>query len=199
MEINWNTQFDNMLSHHSSQNLKISTDFLNTCNFNHIFGNAQTLLEIGCGTGELSKLLSEKFTNLKIVATDYAKSSIDYANTNYKKDSVTYKQLDIIKEEIEENYDVIISSNTLEHFKNYKLIINKILPKCKYAIFIIPHHETLNDLHLYEYEGGICHCSSFTLNSFNEYSLLSSYDFTTDGWFGPNSNSQLTVLLKGNI
>lgn len=199
MEIDWNQHFDNELQHHSNQNLTISTDFLNTCKFDYIFSENKTVLEIGGGTGELSNLLINKFNHLLIKSTDYSETSINFAKSNYQNNNLTYDQLDLIKNDITEPYDVIISSNVLEHFKNYKLLVDKMLQHCKYAIFIIPHHETLNDLRLYENEGGICHCSSFNVESFQQYDIIDSYEFYTNGWFGPNSSTQLAVLLKGKL
>lgn len=74
------------------------------------------ILEIGCGTGELSSILAEK-TNHHVLGTDLCSSFIDQAKLNYQQPNLKFQVLDFLKpEQLGENkYDYIIGNGILHH------------------------------------------------------------------------------------
>ena len=79
-------------------------------------GNNKTVLEIGCGTGEIAFWIAEKKQH-KVIGTDICKPFIDFANENFKRDNLTYEVLDFNNpEDIKgRKFDYIIGNGILHH------------------------------------------------------------------------------------
>src|ERR1039458_9547273 len=92
----WEERFTIGTAHHSSQNGEISRDFFQNIkpSFDDLFKSSDTIIEIGCGTGELSRMISDRYGK-KVVGTDLSQSGIDFANKNHANDLTTYKATDI--------------------------------------------------------------------------------------------------------
>jgi 2-polyprenyl-3-methyl-5-hydroxy-6-metoxy-1,4-benzoquinol methylase len=167
--------------HHSEQNIYISGDFIKnmTQTIGEYLNKSNSLIEIGCGTGELSYKLSQIF-KLNITGTDLSPNGIEFANSKYVNENLTYKSFDCLKENISELYDLSICSNTLEHFLNPYEMIDRILDFSKNLIILVPYNQPVTDG--YSCEGGAGHVFQFTDESFNNYKVLDSFKFTTPGW-----------------
>ncbi len=90
----------------------------NNCYFNHLIkllpNKLETCLEIGCGKGELSYMLSNKFQN--VVAVDLADKMIEQARVLYPNKNIEYICENILDMKFENNsLDVIISTATAHH------------------------------------------------------------------------------------
>jgi len=79
-------------------------------------GNNKTVLEIGCGTGEIALWIAEKKQH-KVIGTDICKPFIDFANANFKRDNLSYEVLDFNNpEDIKgRKFDYIIGNGILHH------------------------------------------------------------------------------------
>ena len=79
-------------------------------------GNNKTVLEIGCGTGEIAFWIAEKKQH-KVIGTDICKPFIDFANENFKRDNLSYDVLDFNNpEDIKgRKFDYIIGNGILHH------------------------------------------------------------------------------------
>lgn len=82
------------------------------------------ILDIGCGNGFLTKKIAEKAKY--IVGIDIDKKNIDFAKRNHNKENIRYIYGDITKYNFQENFDVIILSNVLEHIKDRKNLLDKV-------------------------------------------------------------------------
>lgn len=83
--------------------------------------SAYEILEIGCGTGYLTKILADKFPDAHILATDISPDMIQsakYKLSNYK--NITYAILDGEKIPTDKKYDLIISNAAFQWFSDYK-------------------------------------------------------------------------------
>jgi SAM-dependent methyltransferase len=169
------------INHHSEQNVYITNDFIKnmTPTINNYLNQSESLIEIGCGTGELSYSLSKIF-RLKITGTDLSPSGIEFAKSQYVNDNLKYKSFDCLKENISEFYDLSICSNTLEHFLNPYEMIDRILEFSRNLIILVPYNQPVTDG--YSCEGGAGHVFQFTEESFNNYKVLESFKFITPGW-----------------
>lgn len=76
--------------------------------------DANTCLDIGCGKGELSALLSEKVQ--RVVAVDFAEKMIEFARRENPRGNIEYVLGDILEMDFPPaSFDVIVSTATAHH------------------------------------------------------------------------------------
>ncbi|NJK93827.1 MAG: methyltransferase domain-containing protein [Bacteroidales bacterium] len=74
------------------------------------------ILEIGCGIGVLTWLLSKKITQGYIEAVDFSQKSVDYATTNNRQPNVMFTCSDILQYEPQQTpFGYILAFDVLEH------------------------------------------------------------------------------------
>jgi 2-polyprenyl-3-methyl-5-hydroxy-6-metoxy-1,4-benzoquinol methylase len=93
-----------------------------------------SLLDIGCALGDGCELLQEKFPRAKITGIDISDVGIEKAKKKTKK--VNYRVMDILKDPIPEKYDYIIIVQTLEHFDDPFVVVDKCLGHIKSALIV---------------------------------------------------------------
>lgn len=75
-----------------------------------------SVLDVGSGTGNISKKVKETFPNSKITCLDFAQNMIEMAKIKLKEyDTITYVVEDFSAFEANKKYDVVISSLALHH------------------------------------------------------------------------------------
>ncbi len=198
----WEERYEHNLLHHSTQNQQISTDFLKFVDehedFVKLFNNSKSLIEIGCGSGELCSFINKKFSEFNdIVGLDISAHSIKYANDHFKNDVVSFEMRNILIDNITEKYDLALTSNTLEHFKDPYKMIDSMLKFANCVCILVPYNQPNTDG--YDSEGGAGHVFQFTLESFDRYEIVSHFKFKTAGWQHSSCGEdplQLVVLLK---
>jgi SAM-dependent methyltransferase len=177
----------------------LGEDFLATIDdhptVKNVISNSKTILEFGCGTGDLIKLLSHRNPFALYVGVDISTAAIDYARLHNRLfNQIYYFNSDILTENFP-GCDLTITSNTLEHFKDPYVIIDKLLKTGKKLLILCPYNEQdLKDG--YDSEGGAGHVFSFTEKSFERYEILDWYTFRTDEWAMPPDPKQLVILIK---
>lgn len=90
----------------------------NNCYFEHLIklipNNVETCLEIGCGKGELSFMLSKK--SQKVIAVDLADKMIESSKVLHPNNNIEYICENILDMKFEDNsFDVIITTATAHH------------------------------------------------------------------------------------
>ena len=95
------------------------------------------ILDLGCGTGAMSREILKRFPKIKIIAIDLSKEALEYYRKNFEKQIKTGQIIAIecnaekIKEQIKHNVDIVFISSALwdmeikSLFKNLKKILNK--------------------------------------------------------------------------
>lgn len=83
----------------------------------------KNIVDIGCGTGHLLKLIGENFETSNLLGLEYSNSAIEIAKKIYPK--ATFCQFDIYKE-YPQKFDVLLCTEVLEHL----LYPNKALEAC---------------------------------------------------------------------
>ena len=90
------------------------------------FEGNEKILDIGCGDGEISSLLSQKAIHGEVYGIDIASSMIDYANRTWTQKNLRFELQDIEVIECEEKFDLITAFFTFQWIKNKK----KMLENC---------------------------------------------------------------------
>ena len=208
----WKDQYSTNLAAHSRQNLAISKDFLAQSSVEvwSTLKKSTTMLEMGCGTGELSHSLFNKFNTLKdVLGLDISEEAIEYATAHYQCSvieetairSLKFKKYNFTAEpDLTKHFiptDLIVCSNVLEHFKDPYSLLDKFLSLSRKVIVITPYQQPCTDG--YDGEGGAGHVFTFDDDSFDAYQVVDKYTFSSGGWqFSSKGESplQLVVLLE---
>lgn len=103
------------------------------------------VLEIGCGIGTVTGLISKVVKKGKVTANDISPKSIEVAKKRlHKTKNISYIVGDIISLEIKEKFDVIVLPDVLEHIPMDEHIIlfnklNKLIKKTGWIFIHIPN------------------------------------------------------------
>jgi len=155
-----------------------------------VIKNAKTVYDFGSGTGHLCHVIS--LLNWGVVTgKEISSYAVDYANKKYGNGRVNYTL-----DESLGDYDLIMTSNTLEHFKDPHVLICDFIKHCKHLLIIVPYKGALSG---YDHEGGAGHAFIFSLNDFYAYNVIESFVFNSRGWTELPDPKQLVVLLKGEL
>lgn len=84
------------------------------------------ILEIGCGTGNLTEILAENFKEGKITAVDISEGMIKIAKEKVNSERVNFIVSDIEELIIKEKYDLIISTSTFQWIENLEGLFLKL-------------------------------------------------------------------------
>ena len=98
------------------------------------------LIDIGCGTGELTDFLKKHNPTWEIWGADISHVALDKARSNNR--TVMYSNHPLVTEEFgKEYYDYVLSSHTLEHIEKPEFMLQQIVrilkPSGK-AIIVLP-------------------------------------------------------------
>ncbi|MBT2647100.1 malonyl-ACP O-methyltransferase BioC [Bacillus sp. ISL-34] len=85
-----------------------------------------SILEIGCGTGYLTRLLVKTFPNAAVTAVDLAPGMVEVAKGMTDEDRVTFLCTDIEEMVLNENYDLIISNATFQWLNDLPATLEKL-------------------------------------------------------------------------
>lgn len=147
--------------------------------FQEVLMKTKSLLEIGCGTGELAHLAKQMFKYDKIVATDCSKVAVAYASNTYGADA-KFNVHDARRPFKYQNFDLAIACNVLQLFKKPFLLLDNMLAASKHCIVIVPYMQPVTDG--YNDEGGLGHVFSFTDATFEQYNVISQLHYISKGW-----------------
>ncbi len=112
--------------------------------------DALAILDVGCGTGYLTKLILDYLPNAQITAIDIAPGMIEYAQDRFKESNVEFLCLDIEEAELSKKYDLIISNAAFQWFNNLGGTMEKLVQGLKndgVLAFSTFGHMTFNELH----------------------------------------------------
>lgn len=77
------------------------------------------VLDLGCGTGNVTKVIKERFPEAQITCVDIAENMIEMARLKLSEyDNIEYKIIDFSELCFTNEYNVVVSSLALHHLKN---------------------------------------------------------------------------------
>ncbi len=99
--------------------------------------NISTIVDMGCGYGELLKDLNLP-NNTTYLGLDIVDSVIAYNKLRYERTNVSYDTVDDVKDLSKYKGDLLILKDVIQHWSNEKIIYARdhILPNFKYAIIV---------------------------------------------------------------
>lgn len=145
---------------------------------NEALPNSGNLLELGCGSAEITQKLALNNPKLKILATDLSQAMLDKAISKQSLDNVTYEQLDMNDLTTKQQFDGIfcicdsINYLTPTQFKNLIPTIYKALTSNGVFVFDMHHEERLTEFKNEFYEAGIINNTEYTWSIISEGNQL---------------------------
>lgn len=112
---------------------------------------ADTVLEIGCGTGLLSQHLSVLFPEASLLLTDIAEKMVEQCKQRFPHHpNITTAPMDGENLKVNQQFDLIVSSMALQWFVNLKQgmtnIFQQLTPRGRF-IFALPGSRSLQEWH----------------------------------------------------
>lgn len=140
-----------------------------------------SILDAGCAEGEGAFLLKNKFINSSVKGVDFSESAIEKACKLYP--TCSFEAMDLFS--LSEKYDIVLSSNVVEHFLDPRAVIEKLISiSNKYCILMLPFREKdLIEEHFHSFD-----FSSFNLKIDNfqllYYQTIDSSKIEGTQWYG---------------
>lgn len=104
------------------------------------------ILDVGCGTGQLIKEISDKYKMVNYLGIDVAENMIDIAKKNNKGKNIKFKISSIETFDTVDRYDIIICTHAFPYFPNKEDMIKKIAGLCNKKGQVIIVNSSTNSL-----------------------------------------------------
>ena len=108
--------------------------------------NELKILDVGCGTGQLIKEISDQYNKVNYLGIDVAENMIDVAKKNNKGKNIEFKNSAIESFESNEKYDIIICTHAFPYFPNKQEMIKKMAGLCNKKGQVIIVNSSTNSL-----------------------------------------------------
>lgn len=147
-----------------------------------ISDNSFSICDAGCAEGNGTQMLKETFKSNLVIGVDFSENAIALAKTRYPDCEFYVGDM----KEFDKKFDVIFSSNVLEHFYNPQKIMEKLVTcSNKYCILLVPFREYYTSPEHFSYFD----FQSFPLIINEDYELCYYKPITIQGdnikyWFG---------------
>ncbi|MCC4586094.1 glycosyltransferase [Xanthomonas melonis] len=111
-----------------------------------------SLLDWGCAMGDGTDALAQGLAGAKVTGSDFSSAAIIDAAQRYA--PLGFVCFDVMTDTVEERWDFVFSSNTLEHFREPWMVLSRLAPLANTGlILLVPYEEFLRiDEHFYTFE-----------------------------------------------
>ena len=116
-----------------------------------IRGGSYTVCDMGCAFGDGTKVFTREL-GVDVDGMDFSETAVRRAKE--QNPELTFWQGDLLEQEtLNRHYDVVITSNVLEHFNNpWKILKNLAEVADRYLMMLVPYREELHiEEHLYRF------------------------------------------------
>ena len=119
---------------------KLALEYMPGWFIDYVKNNKLSICDFGCALGQATQLLALHFQNSEVIGQDISSEGIMAAKKLFP--DIKFTSQDLFKSS--EEYDIIFSSNTLEHFYNPKDIIDELSTHArKFLVFLLPFYDDL--------------------------------------------------------
>ncbi|SHE69054.1 Glycosyltransferase, GT2 family [Desulforamulus putei DSM 12395] len=99
-----------------------------------------SICDWGCALGDGTNELAEFFNSNYVTGIDFSEKAIEKAQSTYQ--NCKFLCMDFIANNEGPTYDIVFSSNTLEHFEDYLYVLSRIQERAKkFLILLLPFRE----------------------------------------------------------
>ncbi|MFH1769771.1 MAG: class I SAM-dependent methyltransferase, partial [Parcubacteria group bacterium] len=164
-------------------------DFLARYEFASKFVKNKKVLDIACGAGYGTKILKQQGDAKSVDGVDVSVDVIKYAKENFSTKDVNFLIGDVITFGETDNYDVIVSVETIEHVNNYKSALKNLHRILKKAgtlligtpnrIIVAPHNASLHDPSQNPF-----HCREFSIQELKDDLRQAGFHVEDENVFG---------------
>lgn len=96
-------------------------------NFASQYVNDKVVLDLGCGVGFGTYLLSVKGKSKEVIGIDISKEAIDWATSHYRRPKISFLSTDASRLTFRNNtFDVVCAFEIIEHVEDYTLLLKEI-------------------------------------------------------------------------
>jgi len=203
----------------ATRNNFLFNDFITHCQqrpapgMNKLFMNAQSCVEVGCGTGEFLVGLMSITGIADGIGIDLSQSAIKHASLTYgnmvfsrsggpgQEKYVKWHAGDMMSLDITNRADVLIANQVIEHFRDPTPIIRQLQEYAQYVIILTPYKEQIPNWDDEILDGSDNHLISVDENTYSEFEVLEDMVFfSKEGWGVSRKGEcplQYAVLIKG--
>lgn len=103
----------------------------------------ENILEIGCGTGRLTKLISELPLIKKYLAIDISPDLISVAQKEIHNPNIVFQCVDILEFQTQEKFDLVFSCEVIQHIEPSKIdsVISKLTSFSKQKLIFVESYD----------------------------------------------------------
>lgn len=194
----WDGLYNELLDGCIRRNTNLTKDFIKNLekhpSIYYEVKKAKSIIEMGCGTGQMGVAL-QAISEGYYEGYDISTPAIEYAVNNFASDSIKFSDNNILDVNPGKHFDLSFSSNTLEHFKEPFVVVDRLLSFSDKLLLMLPYNEQdMRDG--YDSEGGAGHVYAFTEDSFIDYMVHDWFTFFTHEWSQPPNPLQLVILIS---
>ncbi|OGM26726.1 hypothetical protein A3D00_04720 [Candidatus Woesebacteria bacterium RIFCSPHIGHO2_02_FULL_38_9] len=107
-------------------------------------GKINSMLDIGCGAGVLTKLIADYLKVKKVLGIDLSHTMINKAKEfNSSSKNIDFNCIDIFKLHAKEKYDLIVCADIIEHIQNKKKFLKKLSQLGKKIVIRVPMEDSI--------------------------------------------------------
>lgn len=169
----WDVRFENDWESNSGREqtkffANIAVENIPNWLLSDINNNRLNICDVGCAEGDAVPVLGNKFFKSEIIGLDFSEQAIIKAKKYYP----SYRFECGAIENLEETFDVLFSSNVLEHFSRpFDIIENMLLKTRKHLILLLPfqeYHRVKEHFFTFDYEHFPINLDDFSLTFYKE-------------------------------
>jgi SAM-dependent methyltransferase len=97
--------------------------------------NPESIVDVGCGAGQVLKLMSEEFPEIPMTGFDVSPQAIAMCQKK-EKVNLTFRLGNLLQETL--TFDCLLCIDVFEHVEDDLAFIRGLKSKCKFAVFHIP-------------------------------------------------------------
>ncbi len=146
VKAHWERRFEVRGFAHRRQNALVTEDLIVAITSHKgaildVFQRAKSVVEFGCGTGELIAELAIEMGWKNVLGTDISEKAIHLASEEYARPGVRFLVHDLM-EPMSERFDLALCSNVIEHFRNPDVAIDRMLESSTFLMVVVPYMES---------------------------------------------------------